>query len=380
MYQLSKEALEFVKNHKDELIDLERALCRIPAPSNHERARAEFCKKFLEDAGAKGVYIDAADNMVFPINCEGSDKLTLFAAHMDTVFPDLEPMEMWEEDGMLHCPGAGDDTGSVAMVLMISKYLIEQNIQPKNGFLMVCNSCEEGGGGQKGIRQICDDYAGRFAQVYMLDGLYNQVVNWPVAYASYRVEVRAQGGHAYLAFGNPSAAVCAASIVNDVYALPLPEGCKSSYNVGLMSAGSTINVIPQNASFTIELRSELESGLESLRVGMMDIIERHRSMGIYEISIEQKNRIPGKGEINQAEQDRIDNKLREILGQYCEGKTIFRSGAGDINIPMSQGVPGVGFCAYKLYNIHSREEYVDLSSFENGLRASLAVVLSCVDE
>ena len=85
---------------------------------HQEHKRAAFCKKWLEDAGAKGVYIDEMQNVIFPINAEGSDRLTLFAAHMDTVFPDLEPMPMEEKDGILYCPGAGDDTGSVAMILV----------------------------------------------------------------------------------------------------------------------------------------------------------------------------------------------------------------------------------------------------------------------
>ena len=76
----------------------------------------------------------------------------------------------------------------------------------------------------------------------------------------------------------------------------------------------------------------------------------------------------------------INEKIRAIFGEYLEGDTIFRSGAGDLNIPASRGVPGVGFCAYKLGRIHSREEYIDLNSLENALRASLAVVLSCVND
>ena len=123
---LSQDALDYVLSAKDELMDLERTLCAIPSPSHQEHRRAAFCKEWLEKAGAKGVYIDEVQNVIFPINAEGSSRLTLFAAHMDTVFPDTEPMPMREEDGILYCPGAGDDTGSVALVLMISKYLISR--------------------------------------------------------------------------------------------------------------------------------------------------------------------------------------------------------------------------------------------------------------
>lgn len=378
MYQLSQDALDYVVSVKDELIELERTLSAIPAPSHQEHRRAAFCKQWLEDAGAKGVYIDEAQNVIFPVNAEESDRLTLFAAHMDTVFPDTEPMPMWEEDGILHCPGAGDDTGSVALMLMISKYLISRNIQPKDGFLMVCDACEEAD--QSGITKVVDAYDGRLKEAYMLDGLYNQVVNWPVAYQRYKVNIRAQGGHAYLNFGNPSAIVCAASIISDIYALPLPEGCKSSYNVGLISGGSSVNAIAQNVEMTVELRSELEDKLNVLRGQFRDIVEKHRAMGIYEVRVEETGRLPGKGDVDEERQRRIDEKVRELFGAYLEGETIFRSGAGDLNIPASRGVPGVGLCAYKLGGIHGRDEYIDLNSLETALRVSMALVLGCAEE
>ena len=72
--------------------------------------------------------------------------------------------------------------------------------------------------------------------------------------------------------------------------------------------------------------------------------------------------------------------MREIFAHFLEGETIFRSGAGDGNIPASQGVPMVGFCAYKLGKIHTRDEFVDLNSFENALRTTMTVVMSCVEE
>ena len=117
-----------------------------------------------------------------------------------------------------------------------------------------------------------------------------------------------------------------------------------------------------------------------LRGQFREIVEKYRKQGTYEIQVEDDGSLPGKGDVDEARQGRINEKIRAIFGEYLEGDTIFRSGAGDLNIPASRGVPGVGFCAYKLGRIHSREEYIDLNSLENALRASLAVVLSCVND
>lgn len=377
-YELPQAAAAYIEAHKQELIELVKELCRIPAPSHKEHRRAEFCKNWLEKAGAKGVYIDEALNVVFPLNCEGSDRLTLFTAHMDTVFPDMEPLPMEEKNGILYCPGAGDDTASVAILLLIARYLVQQNIQPKDGFLMVCNSCEEALGNLKGIKQIMKDYAGRIKEVYVYDGLYNQAVNWPVAVIRYRVDIKAQGGHAYLAFGNPSAIVCAAGMVSDMYKVALPEGCKSSYNVGIWNGGETVNGIAQNCTFQIEMRSELKENLDYLNSRFLEIVDTYKATGRYEISLEVIGRRPAKEGVDEAAQAKIDHKLRTLLGRYCEGETIFRSGSGDLNIPMSMGVPGIGFCAYRAKGIHTREEYLELETLQTGFTVNMAVALSCL--
>ena len=375
-----EELKAYIQETLPELRELIVELCGIPAPSHHEEKRAEFCRDWLLRNGAspEQVHIDEALNVVCEVPGE-TDEVIVFMAHTDTVFPDLEPLPMEEKDGILHCPGVGDDTANAAILLLLARYIAQKHLQPKDGFLLVCDTGEEALGNLKGIKQIMQDYAGRIKEAYIYDGLYGQAVNWPVAVIRYRVKVGGQGGHAYLNFGNPSAVVCAASMINEIYALPLPEGCKSSYNVGLISGGTTVNAIPQTVDMAVELRSEIEANLNTLRGQFREIVEKYRKQGTYEIQVEDDGSLPGKGDVDEARQGRINEKIRAIFGEYLEGDTIFRSGAGDLNIPASR-VPGVGVCAYKLGRIHSREEYIDLNSLENALRASLAVVLSCVND
>jgi len=378
-YELPKQALDYIRAGKQELIDLLKALCAIPSPSHQEGKRAAFCKKWLEDNGAEGVYIDEAQNVVFPVNAKGSDRLTFFLAHTDTVFPDLTPMPMADKDGWLHCPGVGDDTAGVAILLMIAKYIIKNGIRPKNGWVLVCNSCEEALGNLKGVKQLMKDYANRVKEVYIMDGLYNQVVNWPVASTRYEVTVKTEGGHAYLNFGNKNAIHCLSSMVCDLYATPIPRGCKSSYNVGLIGGGTSINAIAQDASMRVEIRSELVENLEHLNRAFEEIVEKHRAMG-YDVQVEVIGRRPGKGPVDPERQEKIDRKLREILTGFCGKPPIFRSGSGDLNIPMSMGIPGIGWAAYEVVGVHTREERLNLESLQTGLSVNLAVALSCLEE
>ena len=93
--------LQYVEKTSDEMYALLKEACLIPAPSGKEEKRAEFCLKWFHENGLKDAYIDDALNVVCPINCEGKDKITVFAAHTDTVFPDLEPMPYYEKDGKM---------------------------------------------------------------------------------------------------------------------------------------------------------------------------------------------------------------------------------------------------------------------------------------
>ncbi len=142
----------FVESNKESIYRTLKELCLIPAPSHFEHARAEYCKKWLEGVGAKGVYIDDALNVIFPFNCENSDKITVLVAHTDTVFPDKEPMPYSDDGVLIKSPGVGDDTASLVILLHVAKYFIEKGIDAPNGIMFVCNSCEEGLGNLKGTK------------------------------------------------------------------------------------------------------------------------------------------------------------------------------------------------------------------------------------
>ena len=107
---MDMEIKTFIEANKEEQLTVLRDLCGIPAPSGQEQGRAEYCRRYLESIGAEGVYIDDALNVVFPLNCEGSDAITEIAAHTDTVFPDTQPYPYREDEENIYCPGVGDDT------------------------------------------------------------------------------------------------------------------------------------------------------------------------------------------------------------------------------------------------------------------------------
>ena len=156
----------FIARNQAELLEILAQLCAIPAPSGHEEKRAEYCKNWLERNGAKNVYIDEALNVVFPLGCDECDSITAFVAHTDTVFPDMEALPYFDDGLQIHCPGAADDTASVAVLLMMAKYFIQKG---GKGMLFVCNSCEEGLGNLKGTRTLFEAYGSRIGRFISFD-------------------------------------------------------------------------------------------------------------------------------------------------------------------------------------------------------------------
>ena len=122
---LEQRVLDYIDAHAQEARELLITLAQIPSPSNHEEKRAEFCRKWLEDQGARGVFVDEALNVVYPIGVTHDNPVVVFMAHTDVVFPDMEPLPLRIEDGKIFCPGVGDDTANLACLMMIAKYLTE---------------------------------------------------------------------------------------------------------------------------------------------------------------------------------------------------------------------------------------------------------------
>ncbi len=370
---------DYIKKNENELFRLLKELCLIPAPSHKEEKRAEYCKNYLEACGAKGVYIDEALNVVYPLGSENSDKITVFVAHTDTVFPDTEPMPYIEDDGKIYCPGVGDDTASLAVLLMTAKFFIENNIVPQNGVLFVCNSCEEGLGNLKGTRQIFKDYAGRISQFISYDSNLDVIADDCAGSHRYKVEVKTQGGHSYLAFGNKNAINELSKIVNAIYNISLPqkEGRKATYNVGEIAGGTSVNTIAQSASMLCEYRSDDKDLLAFMQAKFEEIFKVAETEGV----TVQVNKI-GDRPCSDIVSDKID-KLKEMIVPIIEneiGKEVkFATSSTDCNVPLSMGIPALCMGVFYGGGMHTREEWIEKQSLPIGLSVSIKTALKLLE-
>ena len=369
---MSVERKIFIDRNGEELLQLHRDLCHIPAPSHHEELRAEFCKKWLEQEGAEGVYIDEALNVIFPINCEGSDEITVIAAHTDTVFPDMEPMAFEEDDEKIYCPGAGDDTASLAVMMMMAKYMVEYQLDPKKGMLIVCNSCEEGLGNLKGTRQLMKDYAGRIKQFITFDSSIGNLCNRCVGSHRYKVCVKTEGGHSFGKFGNANAIAELAKIIAKIYEISVPVigDSKTTYNVGIIEGGTSVNTIAQCATMLCEYRSDNVDCLETMRQEFEQIFKEAVSDKV-EVEIEIVGERPCGIALDPVKAAELIAVCKEVTEEVSGKEVVFHSGSTDCNIPLSLGIPAICMGVYRGAGTHTREEWIEKASMKEGLEIAL---------
>jgi len=376
-YELSNDILKYLTDCEEETIDLIEALCGIPAPSWHEEKRAEFCKKWLEDNGAKGVYIDSALNVIYPVGCEGKDDIVVFMAHTDTVFPDLEPMPFSKDDEYLYAPGVSDDTTRLAILMIVARYIAQNNMTAPCGILIVANAGEEGLGNLKGTRQLMKDFEGRIKEFYTFDSNLTGYANRVVGSHRYEITFKTEGGHSFGAFGNRSAVYAMSDLICKLYACEIPkeEGSKTTFNVGLVEGGTSVNTIPQNAKMLYEYRSNSAKCLATMKDFFETKIKEAKESGLSEVEVKLVGDRPCSGEMDENHLAQMEEKVVRITEKHTGKECKPHPSSTDCNIPMSMGIPALAVGNCQGFGAHTREEKVLISSIPIGMKVTAELML-----
>ena len=368
---------DWIDKYFDTHVELLKTLAAIPSPSHQEEKRAAFIKNWLDAAGAQGAYIDTAKNVILPFATDGRNDITVYMAHTDVVFPDETPLPVREQDGILYAPGIGDDTANVTGILTAVKYILEHHLQPKEPVLLVFNSCEEGLGNLDGTRRIMKDFAGRIRELISFDGTYQSMIVRAVGSERWKVTCRTAGGHSYSAFGNPNAIHHLAKLINRFYEQSLPgwEDQKTTYNVGVISGGTSVNTIAQDAGMLYEYRSDDRNALRFMHDQFFRILKESESEDAH-FEVELLGERPCNGEIDAKAWERLLTRCEKAVSE-ATGEPVKRcSGSTDANIPLSLGIPATTFGLYLGGKAHTREEWLNIESLRTGLLIAISLITS----
>lgn len=362
--------------HSAEQLALLKELAAIPAPSHREDLRVRYITKWLKENGADGVYVDEAKNVILPFGCQGRQDLRVYMAHTDVVFPDTQPLPVREEDGILYAPGVGDDTANVAALMLCAKFLLTEKILPTVPVLMVFNSCEEGLGNLKGVRQIVKDFQGRIRELVSFDCQSDAIVSRAVGSERWRVSVATPGGHSYAAFGAANAIAALSLLITRLYSQALPEipGATVTYNVGTIQGGTSINTIAQAAEMTYEYRSDASEGLLTMRDQFQTLLEEAQTDEIH-FQAELLGQRPCGANVPEQAQQRLLERCAGVLQEINGQSPSLRSGSTDANIPLSLGIPAATFGLYRGGGAHTRQEWLRIDSLTPGLYGAILCIL-----
>ncbi len=366
----------FAETHIEEAEDLLREMGRIPAPTRCEEKRTEFVRDWLIRQGAENVRIDSLKNVIWETGTGDHEDVIIWAAHMDVVQPDTESYPMTQEGRILRAPGIGDDTANLVNLLMGAKYLIENRPALDCGFVICANSCEEGLGNLDGSKELMRQYEGRIRAFYSFDCYLGQCIDRAVGSHRYRITVGVQGGHSWSNFGRASAIKIMADLIEELYGIPLPEdapGDKTTFNVGVIRGGTTVNSIPQRAEILYEYRSTSEESLSYMKGEMERVIEGFRDR--CDVEVELLGIRPGNGDLDPARLKEFTGLSDDVIGQYYDGPVWRGAASTDSNIPLSKGITANTIGTVKGSLAHTREEWVDLDSLIVGMKIVLHLMM-----
>ncbi len=351
-----------------------RELCIIPAPSHCEDMRVEYLKNKLSLLGICDFYVDQAKNVVIEFPAEGTDETVIIEGHTDVVFPDTATLPFREDEEKLYCPGIGDDTVAVAMLVAEMKKLKAENKKPKTNIVIVLNSCEEGLGNLKGTKEILNKYGKKVSEFITFDGMYDYIVNKSVGSHRYQVTVKTEGGHSFNDFGNQNSANVLAMGISMIYDTKIPEPYgKTTYNVGMISGGTSVNTIIQEASMLCEYRSDNISGLQFMEQRFNAVFDEMRKYADVEVKLVGER--PCAEGLSEEKQAKLDEIYAKIIEKHINKDVVFNSGSTDCNIPHSMGIPAVCLGCYQGGGAHTRDEWM----YKNSIPIGFSIVSEVVE-
>lgn len=371
-------AEQYAEKCQEEELELLRTLGKIPAPSHHEEQRAAFVREWLLENGAEDVTIDEAKNVICKINCDKYDEYVVFAAHTDVVFPDREPLPLHEDDENMYAPGIGDDTSNLVNLLTAAKYILQNKLDTKCGILIVANSCEEGLGNLDGTKQLFSEYGSKIKEFISFDGYTPQCCSSAVGSYRYKISCKTQGGHSYLNFGEPNAIEILCRLVEALYQVQPPAEELTTYNVGRIEGGTTVNSIAQEAYMLYEFRSTSQQCLEEMERILHETVDAHRGRG-GELTVELLGLRPGNGIMDQEKLKAFTNRNAEIIRTYYDKELDFAAYSTDSNVPLSLGILANTIGTVEGGLAHTREEWIRKSSLKEGLKIALSLLLQYVE-
>ena len=381
-----KQASAFIRKDYDRFVRELITLTEIPAPPFKEQARARAFAEALRQVGLSAVEIDAEGNAMGVRRGAGGGPMLAVVAHLDTVFPEGTDVKVKREGTRLMAPGIGDDTRGLAVVLAAIRAMNAAKFQTASDILFVGNVGEEGEGDLRGVKFLLrrGKYSSAIKQFLAVDGGdQGSITRGGVGSKRYRVAFKGPGGHSYGAFGLVNPAYAMAAAIARFSDVQVPASPKTTYNIGVVRGGTSVNSIPADVSMDVDIRSEscaelkkVDEAFQAILKGAVDDENRVRSTREGRITVDPK--VIGERPCGETPMQAPILRTTAAVVEAFGLKPSYGFSSTDSNIPMSMGIPALTIGRGPGGRSHSPDEWTDVEpkSAAQSIEVVMAIVLT----
>jgi acetylornithine deacetylase/succinyl-diaminopimelate desuccinylase-like protein len=387
-----RSAFNWFRTQEPQLAQWQMEMARIPAPPFGESARAAWLAERFREVGLDDVRIDDVGN-VFGTHPGFGRRYVALSAHIDTVFPANTPLNIRQQGSRIYGPGVSDNGAGVAALLAIASLLRKVRIRHALPFVFIGNVGEEGEGDLRGMRHIFSTprWKDSIAYTLVLDGAgADTIVAEALGSRRFEVIVRGPGGHSWSDFGAPNPIVILAKAIETFTATTVPTTPKTTFNIGVIRGGTSVNSIPESASMKVDIRStsmtEMERLEQSLRLALNRAVEDGTMEAEMRSSSQAQKRPAGvscevvvignrpAGELQAGA--RMLQVMRAVDTQLSNAAQVQRAST-DANIPLSLGLEAMAIGGGGSGGgAHTLQEWFDSNGRELGLKRILLTMLA----
>ncbi len=339
-------ALEAAKRNEPSVIEQQIKISQIPAPPFKEEVRGKELKRLFESLGLRDIRIDAAGNVIGVRPGKAAHPNLVFAAHLDTVFPEGTDVHVTVNGDVLKGPGIGDDCRGLAMMLGVIRALNEAHVQTPGTITFVADVGEEGLGDLRGMKQLFGEtLKGQIDKFISVDGTGLTIANVGVGSNRYRVTFKGPGGHSFGAFGMANPIQAMGRAIAKIDAFEVPSKPKTTFNVGRVGGGTSVNAIPFEAWMEVDMRSSDPASLKALDTKFNAAVkqaveeENHRwnNRGPVSVSAE----LVGVRPAGETPENSPIVQTALAVSRAMKIPEGLREGSTDSNVPMNLGIPAI---------------------------------------
>ncbi len=377
-----KTALDLVKTQDAQTIDDQVRFCEIPAPPFKEEARGAELKRTFEQLGLQNVRVDRAGNVLGDYPGASAHPHVVLAAHLDTVFPEGTNVKVRREGSVLHGPGIGDDCRGLAVLVETIRAMKQARVQMPGSITFVADVGEEGLGDLRGMKQLFNEtLKGQVDMFVSIDGTGLSTSHTFVGSHRYRVTFKGPGGHSFGAFGLANPADALGRAIAKIADIQVPKDPKTTFNVGRVGGGTSVNAIPMEAWMEVDMRSVDKAALENVdaqfqRAVDQAVREENERWGGGRTLIVTKELVGDRPAGSLPESAPLVKKAMEVLlALGFSGPT--GVGSSDANYPLSLGIPSLDIGGGgRGTEAHALGESFDTTDSWKGTQRALLLVIA----